>query len=99
MPGFRRVVRCAPCGASVTEEIGFLSRCTRCGADLRTCAQCEFFDPASRFECGRPVPARISPKTAKNTCPHFTPRTAVERETTAPKTDGARKAFDDLFNF
>jgi len=45
------------------------------------------------------IPARISPKNARNTCTLYTARTTVERETTAPKQDGARKAFDDLFNF
>lgn len=99
MPGFRRVVRCAPCGAAVAEDIGFTSRCARCGTDLRTCAQCESFDPGARFECTKPIPARVSPKNATNNCPDFLPRTTVERETTAPRTDGARKAFDDLFNF
>jgi hypothetical protein len=29
----------------------------------------------------------------------FESRTTVERETTAPRQDSARKAFDDLFNF
>ena len=47
----------------------------------------------------QPVPARISPKNARNDCASFSPRTTVERETTAPRTDSARKAFDDLFNF
>jgi len=41
--------------------------------------------------------ARISPKNKRNTCTLFSPRTTVERETTAPRTDDARKAFDDLF--
>jgi hypothetical protein len=45
------------------------------------------------------IPARISPKNARNGCTLFTPRTTVERETTAPRSDDARKAFDDLFKF
>jgi hypothetical protein len=45
------------------------------------------------------VTARITPKNAKNACTLYAARTTVERETTAPKVDGARKAFDDLFNF
>jgi hypothetical protein len=43
------------------------------------------------------IPARVSPKNAKNACTLYTPRTTVERETTTPRTDNARKAFDDLF--
>ncbi len=44
------------------------------------------------------VTARISPKNTRNTCAFYNPRTTVERETTTPKVDSARKAFDDLFN-
>lgn len=99
MPGYREVVRCAQCGNVGSPEIGLEDRCPRCGTDLHACAQCASFDPGSRFECMQAIPARISPKNARNTCPLFSPRTTVERETTTPKTDSARKAFDDLFNF
>jgi len=97
MPGFREVVRCAQCGASIADDVGFESRCPRCGAELHSCAQCTYFDPGVRFECMQPVPARVSPKNAKNACTLYAPRTTVERETTTPRADDARKAFDDLF--
>ena len=45
------------------------------------------------------ITARVTPKNARNTCPLYSPRTTVERETTTPKVDSARKAFDDLFKF
>ena len=99
MPGYREVVRCSQCGAVVAEEVGLASRCPRCGTDLHTCAQCTSFDPGSRFECMQAVPARVSPKNTRNGCTFFTPRTTVERETTTPKNDDARKEFDDLFKF
>jgi hypothetical protein len=41
--------------------------------------------------------ARVTPKNTKNSCSFYAPRTKVERETTTPRTDDARKAFDDLF--
>ena len=65
------------------------SRCPRCGTDLHACAQCASFDPGSRFECMQTIPARISPKNARNSCELFAPRTTVERETTTPRTDDA----------
>ena len=99
MPGYREVVRCSQCGNVGSSENGQDSRCPRCGTDLHACAQCASFDPGSRFECMENIPARISPKNARNNCELFSPRTTVERETTTPRTDDARKAFDDLFKF
>ncbi len=100
MPGFREVIRCTQCGTAVVEEVGLLSQCTKCAADLHSCAQCVSFDPGSRFECAdTTVTARVSPKNDRNACPAYGPRTTVERETTAPRPDSARKAFDDLFKF
>jgi hypothetical protein len=99
MPGFREVVRCARCGNELTVATAWSAegRCTRCGADLHTCAQCVHFDTGAAFECQRPVPARVSPKDARNTCTFFEPRTTVERETKSTAPPSARKAFDDLF--
>ena len=99
MPGYRELFRCAQCGYVVSTEVGGDSKCLRCGTDLHACAQCVSFDPSSRFECMQPVAARVTPKNARNTCASFSPRTTVERETTTPKVDSSRKAFDDLFNF
>jgi hypothetical protein len=108
VPGFHEVMRCARCGNLITGTILADSRCGRCGADLRTCAQCESFDTGRRFECVQTIPVRISPKDVRNTCTQFTPRVTIERDThshaqpQAPAQSGvaptsARKAFDDLF--
>lgn len=97
MPGFRQVVKCAQCGTAITAAVGFETRCTRCGVDLHTCGQCVSFDPGSRFECMQVIAARVTPKSEKNGCGLFEPRTTVERETTTPRENTARSAFDDLF--
>ena len=101
VPGFREVIRCARCGLVTSEPIAGDSRCTKCGADLHSCAQCESFDTGKRFECAQTIPARISPKDARNSCELFSPRVTVEREThsqaQAQAPNSAKKAFDDLF--
>jgi hypothetical protein len=101
VPGYREVVRCARCGKVTTGAIAGDSRCTQCGSDLHSCAQCESFDTGKRFECAQTIPARISPKDARNTCDLFSPRVTVEREThsqvQAQAPNSAKKAFDDLF--
>lgn len=105
MPGFREVVRCQRCGALGSVAIGPASECRSCSAPLHTCAQCEFFDPGAVFECRQKIPARVSPKDARNTCTLFSARVQVERETgstpasSSSAPSGARKAFDDLFKF
>ena len=68
-----------------------------CGVDLHTCAQCVHFDTSAPFECQQRIPARVSPKDARNTCTFYEPRTTVERETKSAAPASARKAFDDLF--
>ena len=99
MPGFREVVRCAPCGNELSVALAWSAdgRCPRCGADLHTCAQCLHFDTSATFECHQTIPVRISPKDARNSCDKFEPRTTVERETKSAPTASARSAFDDLF--
>jgi hypothetical protein len=103
MPGFREVVKCAGCGNELTVATAWSAtgQCPRCQADLHSCAQCISFDTGSVFECNKPVPARVSPKDARNECTLFEPRTTVERETksaTSPSgQSSAKKAFDDLF--
>jgi hypothetical protein len=103
MPGFRDVVKCARCGHELTVATASSDsgQCPRCQSDLHSCAQCAHFDTSAAFECQRPVPARVSPKDARNVCTHFEPRTTVERETkssTQPSSQSsAKKAFDDLF--
>ena len=101
VPSFREAVKCTRCGNELTVATAWSedARCGRCGADLHACAQCASFDPGSRFECMQTIPARISPKNARNSCTLYSARATVERETTTPRTDDARKAFDDLFNF
>ena len=102
MPGFREVFRCTRCGHLEGLDVAADSRCGQCGVDLRACVQCASFDAGARFECMQPITARVSPKDVKNTCPSFSPRVKVERETGSTPAAGessAKKKFDDLFKF
>ncbi len=102
MPGFRNVFRCARCGHVESPDVGSLGTCSKCGVPLHACVHCAAFDAGARFECRESVPARVSPKDARNECRLFAARISVERETgstPAAGTNSARKAFDDLFKF
>lgn len=97
MPGKRSVVRCAGCGAVLPAEIDLKGKCPRCGFELHSCKQCVYFDPSARFECTQPITARIPRKDFKNDCSAYAPRMTVERETSSPKPNDARSAFENLF--
>lgn len=97
MPGRRSVWRCASCAAELPDLADTNGKCPRCGAELHSCKQCAFFDTASRFECSKPVTARIPRKEARNECSFFAPRTTSERETSSARPLDARAAFENLF--
>lgn len=95
MPAFREVLKCARCGASLASpSIRFDSQCAKCAADLHSCAQCTWFDTSRTLECAQPIPKRVSPKDARNSCTFFDARVTVEREThsSAPATPVAAAA-------
>lgn len=97
MMAFGEKVKCASCSAIVQTNIGFESTCPKCNSDLHTCRQCTYFDPGSRFECRKPLTARIMNKGGRNSCELFAARTVVERETSSGTPSDARQAFANLF--
>ena len=97
MMAFGEKVKCAACAAVVQSNLGVESTCPKCNADLHTCRMCTFFDPGSRFECRKPLTARIVNKGGRNQCELFSARTVVERETSSGKPTDARQAFANLF--
>lgn len=97
MMAFGEKVKCSACAGIVQATIGFESTCPRCNADLHTCRQCTHFDPGSRFECRKPITARIVNKGGRNQCELFAARTVVERETSSGTPSDARQAFANLF--
>src|SRR6185503_617407 len=78
MMAFGETVKCSSCGVKVAAIIGLESSCEKCHGDLHTCRQCTYFDPGARFQCSKPITARIVNKNARNTCELFAPRTVVE---------------------
>ena len=97
MMAYGEKVRCASCSAVVATSVVNDSTCPKCNSDLHTCRQCVYFDPGSRFECRKPITARILNKGGRNLCDLFAPRTVIERETSSGKPTDARQAFANLF--
>lgn len=97
MMAFGEKVKCAACGAVVPANVRHDSTCPKCNADLHTCRACIHFDPSARFECRKPITARIVNKGGRNTCELFAARTVIERETSSGTPNDARQAFANLF--
>ncbi len=74
------------CGAllqlffALSPDADFRGKCPKCGADLHCCKQCVNFDSSTRFQCLKPIPARIALKDQANTCELFSPRVTVARD-------------------
>jgi hypothetical protein len=93
------VFKCAVCGGRIetTAAIEPTQSCAGCGNPLRTCTNCTFFNPASRFECNKTLLKRIESKTKANECNHFQPKAIRELRSETTASPDARSAFDALF--
>ena len=91
--------KCARCGQEVADpQIGRETSCASCGAPLHSCTNCAFFNTGARFECRKPITARIESKTKANDCSFFEPKAVRDLRAAQPeKTTDARSAFDALF--
>jgi hypothetical protein len=102
--------RCFNCSTALSPDVDWKGKCPKCGVALHCCKQCAHFEPSTRFQCLKPIPARIAVKDAANECELFSHRVTVARDAApsnnnhtnsvpqAPRnpTD-ARAAFDNLF--
>ena len=103
--------RCYSCATAFPADVDFRGNCPKCNAALHCCKQCAHFDPSKRFQCVKPIPARIAVKDQANECESFGPRVTVARDGTHGTTpvytgtspaaptgpSEARAAFDNLF--
>lgn len=72
--------RCYSCATTLPTDIDFRGNCPKCNAALHCCKQCSHFEPSTRFQCLKPVLARIAAKEQANECEMFSPRVTVARE-------------------
>ncbi len=96
----RSGIRCARCGKTMNlmGEVAVDAKCENCGSDFHTCTNCSFFNTSARWECTKPIAARVTPKDTRNECTFFSPVVFVERTFESNTTPhDARRAFDALF--
>lgn len=65
--------RCFSCNKvlEIQEKPGRRDTCPHCGAELRVCLNCRFYDETSYNECREPVAERVKEKEAANFCDYF----------------------------
>ena len=100
----RVAFKCARCGHELAEpDISTDTTCSSCGDSLHSCSNCTFFNTGSRFECQKPITARVESKTKANECKFFKPKAVrdLKIETKGKAGGGSsndpRAAFDALF--
>jgi hypothetical protein len=104
--------RCYNCSTTLPAGVDFRGSCPKCGKALHCCKQCSHFEPSTRFQCLKPIPARIPYKDQANECELFSSKVTVVRDggpsqgaaaapPAAPEPvrspNDARAAFDSLF--
>lgn len=72
--------RCFSCTVTLPPGTDFKGNCPKCSAALHCCKQCVHFDSSTRFQCLKPIPARIPVKDQANDCTWFSPRVTVARD-------------------
>jgi hypothetical protein len=76
------------------------SDCPVCGASLRCCKNCIYFDVGSHYDCHETVDELVKDKEAANFCDYFKAKIIFSSDTNtsqADKISKARDAFAALF--
>ncbi len=101
LPGIRYyddMTRCHACNGELAlgRSIGRGEVCPACGADVRCCLNCAFYDRAAPKQCREPVAELVRDKARANFCDYF--RVAESgTDSGQDAADAARRALDDLF--
>ena len=91
---------CHACGERVPldEPVPRDAECARCGADLRSCANCRHWDPRLSKECREPEAEPVAEKRRRNFCEFFAySRAPFAGAPVADRTAAARAGLDALF--
>jgi hypothetical protein len=78
--------QCVACSSELTlpARVGRRDVCPGCGAELRSCRQCAFYDPSSYNSCREPQAERVLAKERANFCEYFQPATSPRAAAAAP---------------
>jgi hypothetical protein len=86
--------RCVVCATELPlpARVGRRDLCPGCGAELRSCRQCGFYDPRAYNACREPQAERVLDKERANFCEYFQPRASGAVVASAAPAGGAADA-------
>lgn len=98
---------CWKCGKTL-DFTGVVSRsdvCPSCGADVRSCRNCTFYEPGSHYDCHESVDELVTDKERANFCGFFRLNADAGKSSASgsgsssaqDKAAAARQAFNSLF--
>ncbi|TFG61891.1 MAG: hypothetical protein E4H36_09330 [Spirochaetales bacterium] len=88
---------CYRCGTPHAGPVFRSSLCGECGADLKVCLNCKFYDPSVHWECRETVPEPVREKERSNFCDYFSYLLRFSGSETGSKSGQAKNKFDSLF--
>ncbi len=100
---FGSMASCFSCGAEYPDNMRVYRQtlCEQCGAEMKVCLNCRFYDPSAQYECRETIPEPVRDKERANFCDFFQLRpgsgateAAQQRQS---KQSQARSQFDSLF--
>jgi hypothetical protein len=91
--------RCSKCKTKleITGKVGRNDTCPRCGADLRACLNCRFYDPGAYNQCHEPQAERVVDKERSNFCEYFVFRETAVAATAKDSPADAKSKLESLF--
>lgn len=68
-------LNCFECNEAMSfvDRVGRRDECPKCGADVRVCKNCQFYDPKSYNECRETSADPVQDKERSNLCDYFAP--------------------------
>jgi hypothetical protein len=81
----------------IEKSVDRRDECQFCGADLRCCFNCKFYDRSAPKQCREPVAELVKEKAKANFCDFFVFAEAGVTGNADASENQARKALGDLF--
>jgi hypothetical protein len=92
---------CWKCGAllelDLDEPVGRSATCDLCGADVRACRGCTYYDTTRDNDCREPSADRVLEKDRANFCGYFRLNLGAAAARPDPAVDDAKRRLEALF--